>query len=142
MRPSRLSVKDKSSMPCVSVYAIDGGNIVSNTAIFRIIFSIFKRIFLENVTGAWVSELSSPSGSKSEPSAGHVSWITIYFLIGVPELGHLFGFIFLVPPESLILDLGVSKKQDFFKKCAFSFEKMVDYARPGDQKLSSSGGPI
>ena len=94
------------------------------------------------MTGAWVSELSSPLGSKSDPSAGHVSWISIYFLIGVPEVGYVFGFIFWFHRRAWFWIWVCSKKQDFFKKCAFSFEKMVDYARPGDQKLSSSGGLI
>ena len=34
------------------------------------------------------------------------------------------------------------KEGVFLKNCAFFFEKMVDWARPGDQKLGSSAGPV
>ena len=39
--------KNKSSIPCVSVCVNDGGNEISNFAILRIIFSIFKDFFLK-----------------------------------------------------------------------------------------------
>ena len=52
------------------------------------------------------------------------------------------GFIFRFHRRAWFWIWVCPKKQDFFKRYAFSFEKMVDYARPGDQKLSSSGGPI
>ena len=39
--------KNKSSIPCVSVCVNDGGNEISNIAILRIIFSIFKDFFLK-----------------------------------------------------------------------------------------------
>ena len=77
------------------------------------------------MTGAWVSELSSPSGSKSDPSAGHVSWISIYFLIGVPQLGHVLGLFLGSTGE---LDFGsecVPKNKIFSKNMHFLSKKWL-----------------
>ena len=65
---------------------------------FEWFFWFLKNVFFRKVTGAWVSELSSPLGSNLEPVSGtifsHICWISIYFLKGVPEFGPGFKFIF------------------------------------------------
>ena len=74
------------------------------------------------MTGAWVSELSSPSGSKSDPSAGHVSWISIYFLIGVPELGNVLGSFFS-STEGLDFGSGCVQKNKIFSENVYFLSK-------------------
>ena len=99
MRPSRVSVgRDKSSIPCVSVCANNGGNEVSNIAIFRIIFSNFENLFFRKGDGRLSVRIEFALGVKIGPVSrtifSHIWWIAIYFLKGVPEFGHVFKSIF------------------------------------------------
>ena len=108
------------------------------------LFFRFLKIFFEKVTDAWVSELGSLSGSKSDPSAGPFlvtfRGFLYTFLKACLNSGTFLGPFFGPTGEP---DFGfgcVQKKQDFLKKCAFFFRKNGWLGAPWGPKIRFTSG--
>ena len=111
---------------------------------FDLFFRFLKFFFLEKVTDAWVSELGSLSGSKSDPSAGPFlvtfRGFLYTFLKACLNSGTFLGPFFGPTGEP---DFGfgcVQKKQDFLKKCAFFFRKNGWLGAPWGPKIRFTSG--
>ena len=93
---------------------------------FELFFRILKIYFLEKVTGAWVSELSSPLGSKLDPSAGPFlvtfGGLLYTFLKACLNLG-TFLSPFFGPTGDLDFGFGCVQKNEFFEKLCNFFRK-------------------
>ena len=104
----------------------------------------FQYDFFEKVTDAWVSELSSPLGSKIGPVSrtifSHIWWIFIYFLISVPEFGHLFRSIFWTHQITWFWSWMCPKEGVFLKNCGFFFRKNDWLSAPSWPKIGFVSG--
>ena len=104
----------------------------------------FQYDFFEKVTDAWVSELSSPLGSKIGPVSrtifSHIWWIFIYFLKSVPEFGHLFRSIFWTHRRTWFWIWMCPKERVFLKNCAIFFEKNGWLGAPSWPKIGFVSG--
>ena len=87
-----------------------------------------------------------PWGQKLDPLAGPFlvtfDEFLYTFLKACLNLGTFLGPFFGPTGERDFGSGCVQKKEFFWKIVQFFFEKMVDWARPGDQKLGSSAGPV
>ena len=108
------------------------------------LFFRFLKIFFWKGDGRLSVRIGFALGVKIGPLSrtifSHVSWISIYFLKGVPEFGHVFGFIFWSHRRTWFWIWVCPKKTRFFEKMCIFFRKNGWLGAPWGPKIRFTSG--